>query len=168
MAQLVKNLPAVWETWVQSLGWEDHLEKGKATHFLENSMDCIVHGVTKSRTWLSNFHFSMVLGCFFKIFDWRMNVLQCGIGFCHTTLKISHNYICIFPPSWTSLLQCFFFLFLVKNLTYYDNKKRRRRYTLPYTNSATVVVPRRKGLESEVSARAPVLFLPAYLLTKLT
>ena len=47
-------------------------------------------------------------------------------------------------------------------------KKRRRRYTLPYTNSATVVVPRRKGLESEVSARAPVLFLPAYLLTKLT
>ena len=32
MAQLVKNLPAKWETWVQSLGWEDPLEKGKATH----------------------------------------------------------------------------------------------------------------------------------------
>ena len=32
MAQLVKNLPAVRETWVQSLGWEDPLEKGKATH----------------------------------------------------------------------------------------------------------------------------------------
>ena len=32
VAQLVKNLPAVWETWVQSLGWEDPLEKGKATH----------------------------------------------------------------------------------------------------------------------------------------
>ena len=31
-AQLVKNLPAMWETWVQSLGWEDLLEKGKATH----------------------------------------------------------------------------------------------------------------------------------------
>ena len=31
-AQLVKNLPAVWETWVRSLGWEDPLEKGKATH----------------------------------------------------------------------------------------------------------------------------------------
>ena len=30
--QLVKNLPAVWETWVQSLGWEDPLEKGKAVH----------------------------------------------------------------------------------------------------------------------------------------
>ena len=33
MTQLVKNLPAMWETWVQSLGWEDPLEKGKATHF---------------------------------------------------------------------------------------------------------------------------------------
>ena len=32
MAQLVKNPPAVWETWVQSLGWEDHPEKGMATH----------------------------------------------------------------------------------------------------------------------------------------
>ena len=32
VAQLVKNLPAVQETWVQSLGWEDALEKGKATH----------------------------------------------------------------------------------------------------------------------------------------
>ena len=33
VAQLVKNLPAMRETWVQSLGWEDPLEKGKAPHF---------------------------------------------------------------------------------------------------------------------------------------
>ena len=32
MAQLVKNTPAMWETWVRSLGWEDPLEKGMATH----------------------------------------------------------------------------------------------------------------------------------------
>ena len=32
MAQRVKNLPAMWETWVQSLGWEDPLEEGMATH----------------------------------------------------------------------------------------------------------------------------------------
>ena len=32
VAQLVKNLPAMLETWVQSLGWEESLEKGKATH----------------------------------------------------------------------------------------------------------------------------------------
>ena len=31
MTQIVKNLPAMWETWVQSLGWEDPLEKEMAT-----------------------------------------------------------------------------------------------------------------------------------------
>ena len=31
-AQMVKNPPAEWETWVQSLGWKDFLVKGKATH----------------------------------------------------------------------------------------------------------------------------------------
>ena len=44
MVQLVKNLPAVRETWDQSLGWGDPLEKGKTTH---SSRDCIVLGVTK-------------------------------------------------------------------------------------------------------------------------
>ena len=33
VAQLVKNPPAMWENWVLSLGWEDPLEKGMATHF---------------------------------------------------------------------------------------------------------------------------------------
>ena len=32
VAQIVKNLPAMWETWVQSLGWEDPMEEGMATH----------------------------------------------------------------------------------------------------------------------------------------
>ena len=32
VAQLVKNLPAIQETWVQSLGWEDPMKKGKTTH----------------------------------------------------------------------------------------------------------------------------------------
>ena len=32
MAQLVKNLPAMWETWVQSPGWDNPLKKGRATH----------------------------------------------------------------------------------------------------------------------------------------
>ena len=59
VAQLVKNLPAMWETWVWSLGWEDALEKEKWDYHplqysgLENSR------VTKSQTWLSNFHFSL-------------------------------------------------------------------------------------------------------------
>ena len=32
VAQLVKNPPTMWETWVQSLGWDDPLEKGTVTH----------------------------------------------------------------------------------------------------------------------------------------
>ena len=32
MAQTVKGVPTMWETWVQSLGWEDPLEKEMATH----------------------------------------------------------------------------------------------------------------------------------------
>ena len=32
VVQLVENLPAMWETWIQSLGWEDTLEEGMATH----------------------------------------------------------------------------------------------------------------------------------------
>ena len=32
MAQVVKNPPVMWETWVRSLGWEDPLEEGTATH----------------------------------------------------------------------------------------------------------------------------------------
>ena len=52
MAQLVKNQPAMWETWVQSLGWEDALEKGKATHsrILAWRIPRTIHGVAKSRT----------------------------------------------------------------------------------------------------------------------
>ena len=57
-----KEFTCMRETWSQSLGWEDPLEKGKATHSsqysgLENSMDCIIHGVANSWIWLSDFHF---------------------------------------------------------------------------------------------------------------
>ena len=56
---MVKNVPAIWETWVRSLGWEDPLEKGMGNQLqyscLENPMDrgawrAKVHGVTKSWT----------------------------------------------------------------------------------------------------------------------
>ena len=59
VAKLVKKLPAMWETWVRSLGWEDPLEKGKATH--SSGLDSRVHGVTKSWTGLSNFHFTSLV-----------------------------------------------------------------------------------------------------------
>ena len=56
VAQLVKNPPAIWETWVQSLGWEDPLEEGMAAHSSFLPLESIwtewqgtVHGVSKSQ-----------------------------------------------------------------------------------------------------------------------
>ena len=63
VAQTVKNLLAVWETLVQSLGWEDPLAKGMAIHFsilvwriswTVKHGRATVHRVTKSCTWPSN------------------------------------------------------------------------------------------------------------------
>ena len=53
VAQLAKNLPAMRETWVQSLGWKDLLEKGKATYssiLVGRISDYTIHRVTKSQT----------------------------------------------------------------------------------------------------------------------
>ena len=57
-----KNPPAMWETWVQSLGWEDPLEESMATHSSilawripkdRGAWGTTVHGVAKSQTRLS-------------------------------------------------------------------------------------------------------------------
>ena len=53
VSQLVKNLPAMWEIWVQSVGLEDLLEKGRiptSVFWPGEFMDCVVHGVAKSWT----------------------------------------------------------------------------------------------------------------------
>ena len=61
MAQVVKNVPSMQETQVRSLGWEDPLEKGMATHssVLAWRIPCTeesgeVYGVAKSQTQLSD------------------------------------------------------------------------------------------------------------------
>ena len=63
-AQLVKNPPAMWETWVRSLGWEDPPGKGKGYPLqysgLENSMNCIVPWGHKESTQPSDFHFHFI------------------------------------------------------------------------------------------------------------
>ena len=59
MTQMVKNPPAMWETGVQSLGWEDPLEEGMGTHSSilawripmdRGARRAAVHGVKKSQT----------------------------------------------------------------------------------------------------------------------
>ena len=65
MALTVKNLPAMQETQARSLGWEDALEKGMATHpsiiaWIGGAWQATVHGVAESWTWLlvtDTFHF---------------------------------------------------------------------------------------------------------------
>ena len=63
VAESVKNLPTLWETWVRSLGGEDPLEEGMATYssvlawrilMHRGALWAAVHGVTKSRTRLSD------------------------------------------------------------------------------------------------------------------
>ena len=65
VAQTIKNLPAIWETWVRPLCWEDPLEKITATHssilVWRIPMDrgawwATVHGVAKSQTWRATKH----------------------------------------------------------------------------------------------------------------
>ena len=60
---MAKNPPAMWETWVGSLGWEDPLEEGMATHSSilagriptdRGTWQATVHGVAKSQIRLSN------------------------------------------------------------------------------------------------------------------
>ena len=63
MAQTIKNRPAMWETWVQFLGWEDPLEEGMTTHsnirawripMDRGTWQATVHRVAKSQTQLSD------------------------------------------------------------------------------------------------------------------
>ena len=63
MAQVIKNLPAMWETWIQFLGWENPLEEGMATHSSilawripmdRGTWQAAVHGVAKGWTQLSD------------------------------------------------------------------------------------------------------------------
>ena len=77
------------ETWVQSLGWEDPLEKGKATcsSILAWSVPWTVHGVAKSWTQLSDFHFT--------ICDTDLNLIQSKIMIqmnLFTKLKETHRH----------------------------------------------------------------------------
>ena len=91
VAQSVKNLPAMQETQVWSLGWQDALEKGMETHsstrawripWTEEPGGATVHGVAKSRKWLSDFTFTFILVCvrdkskFLHILTYLLTILK--------------------------------------------------------------------------------------------
>ena len=65
MAQLLENPPALLKTWVRSLGWEDTLEKGTATHssiLTWRIPETALSWGCKSQTRLSDFHFFLKVG----------------------------------------------------------------------------------------------------------
>ena len=110
VAQLVKNLPTVQETWVWFLGWEDSwvwflswedpfsreedpLEKCYPLQYcgLKSSMDCIAYGVTKSLTQLSAFHSQPKL-------EWYQ-LLKLPLFLPLLKLFISSYGLCYFPAA---------------------------------------------------------------------
>ena len=77
VAQLVKNLPAMSETWVQSLGLEDPLNKGKATHSSILAWRIpwtMLHGVTKSWRQLSNFYLTSFMQISYSTTLWTISI----------------------------------------------------------------------------------------------
>ena len=83
VAQRLKRLPAMRETRVQSLGWEDPQEKEMATHsstlawripWREEPGRLLFHGATKSRTQLSDFTFTFTIYIFLTV-----PLLSCGM-----------------------------------------------------------------------------------------
>ena len=84
VAHMVKNPPAMWETWVQSLGWEVPLEEGMANHssilawripMERGAWWATVHGVAKSQTWLK--WLNMYNTCTVWVLSWRTG-FWCG------------------------------------------------------------------------------------------
>ena len=80
VAQLVKNSPAMQETWVRSLGWEDPLQKGTATHlsilawripWTVKSMGCkesdTTEGLSLSHLIPTSYHIAVLLCCYFYL-----------------------------------------------------------------------------------------------------
>ena len=91
-----KNLPAIWDTWVLSLVWEDPLEKGKATHssiLVWRIPWTTVHGVAKSWIRLSDFHFLWKSNENRKKKNKLSRILLLG------KKKVSYNDVCCTSPS---------------------------------------------------------------------
>ena len=109
VAQRVKRLPTMRETWVQSLGQEDLLEKEMAPHssiLPGKSMDggvwwVTLHGVAKSRTWLSDFTFTFLSLFLTSVYyPWHLMILShesSSLGFCHPKFTNTKIILPLYP-----------------------------------------------------------------------
>ena len=100
VAQLVKNLPVIREIWVQSLGWEDPLEKGKATHssilawrilwtVQSLELQTVRHNWATFTSLSRNKYF-----CFIQInFNWNIVDLQCCVSVVQWSESVIHIHI---------------------------------------------------------------------------
>ena len=109
----------MWDTWVRSLGWEDLLEKGTATHvsilawrisWTKESGQLQSMGSQKSRTWLSNFHLH-IFGKISSCYTWKckppttsVHDLWLAITMRNLILNAKENNVSIYTYTWSTLI----------------------------------------------------------------
>ena len=108
---LVKNPPAMWETWVRFLGWEDLLEKGKATPSSilawRIPWTCIVQEVTKGEYFY--YCLSESLSQFLSFAHLHMNTHSLrykgmGFSFCKVLGRLQTDVVCPLPNTFAGSL----------------------------------------------------------------
>ena len=123
VAQLIKNPPAMRETWALSLGWEDPLEKRKGYPLqqsgLENCTDHIVHGIANSWTRQSKFHFTSLPSPFFiSSIPHLLSLLQLVILLAisldgNSFIPVAVLYYYTFKVLYYTIKNIFFFVFFL-------------------------------------------------------
>ena len=97
VAQLVNKLPAMRETWVQSLGWEDSLEEGTATH-----SSILAWRILWTVTWLSDFHFH--LGFISSVFPDDSSYDFVVYTACSCCYSENDEFLQLFCPNWNPII----------------------------------------------------------------
>ena len=97
VAQLVKNLPAMWETWVRSLVWEDPLEKAKATHssILAWRIPWTVQSMGLQSQISVNTYLEGSLHCLILIWLFQLSCSQCFHGSFHLLTSTLFVHFCM-------------------------------------------------------------------------
>ena len=104
---MVKNQPAMWETWVWSLGWEDPLEEGMTTHSIilawripmRRAWWAIVHGVAKSQLDMTerlSTHTYMYAHLILYTNRAILCKLLCNLWFSHYNIFWASFHVCVF------------------------------------------------------------------------